>query len=84
MHHHPRAPPPAGWFPANTSTPSLLADLLCGALGVIGFSWIASPAATELEAVSGGALGAGWGAPLLPRPGRCCCRQGQQEALRLP
>lgn len=36
---------------ANTSPPSLVADMLCGALSVIGFSWIASPAATELEAV---------------------------------
>lgn len=36
---------------ANTSPPSLIADMLCGALGVIGFSWIASPAATELEGV---------------------------------
>lgn len=36
---------------ANTSPPSLIADMLCSALGVVGFSWVASPAATELEAV---------------------------------
>ncbi len=37
---------------ANVSPPSLAADMLCGAFNVIAFSWIASPAATELEAVS--------------------------------
>lgn len=42
-----------GWFSANSSAPAMLADMLCNALGVIGFSWIASPAATELEAVGG-------------------------------
>lgn len=29
----------------------MLADMLSGALGVVGFSWVASPAATELETV---------------------------------
>ena len=38
---------------ANVSPPSLAADMLCGAMNVIAFSWIASPAATELEAVRG-------------------------------
>lgn len=42
-------PPPCS---ANVSPPSLAADMLCGAFNVIAFSWIASPAATELEAVS--------------------------------
>lgn len=40
-----------GWFSANVSPPSLAADMLCGAFNVIAFSWIASPAATELEAI---------------------------------
>jgi len=40
-----------GYFPANTSPPSLLGDMLSGAFGIISFSWIASPAATELETI---------------------------------
>jgi aromatic-L-amino-acid/L-tryptophan decarboxylase len=38
-----------GYFPANTSGPSVLGDLLSAGLGVQGMSWITSPAATELE-----------------------------------
>jgi aromatic-L-amino-acid decarboxylase len=38
-----------GYFPANTSGPSLLGDLVSGGLGVQGMSWVTSPAATELE-----------------------------------
>jgi len=37
------------YFPANTSAPSVLADLLCAGLGVQGMLWATSPAATELE-----------------------------------
>jgi aromatic-L-amino-acid decarboxylase len=37
------------FFPANTSGPSILADLLSSGLGVQGMSWITSPACTELE-----------------------------------
>lgn len=37
------------YFPTAQSYPSFLGDLLSGALGCIGFSWIASPACTELE-----------------------------------
>jgi aromatic-L-amino-acid decarboxylase len=40
-----------GFFPANTSPPALLADMLSNATGAIGFSWVASPAATELETI---------------------------------
>ncbi|XP_066539964.1 aromatic-L-amino-acid decarboxylase [Hoplias malabaricus] len=39
------------YFPTGSSFPSLLADMLCGAIGCIGFSWAASPACTELETV---------------------------------
>ncbi|XP_033837562.1 aromatic-L-amino-acid decarboxylase [Periophthalmus magnuspinnatus] len=39
------------YFPTGNSYPSLLADMLCGAIGCIGFSWPASPACTELETV---------------------------------
>src|SRR5690349_42595 len=38
-----------GYFPANTSGPSLLGDLVSAGLGVQGMSWVTSPAATELE-----------------------------------
>ena len=38
-----------GYFPANTSGPSVLADLVSAGLGVQGMSWVTSPAATELE-----------------------------------
>jgi len=39
------------YFAANASFPGMLADMLCGALGMIGFSWAASPISTELEMV---------------------------------
>lgn len=39
------------YFPANTSGPSLLGDMLSGTFGCISFSWVASPAATELETI---------------------------------
>jgi aromatic-L-amino-acid decarboxylase len=37
------------YFPANTSYPSVLADLLAAGLGQQGMSWVTSPACTELE-----------------------------------
>ena len=37
------------FFPANTSGPSILGDLLCSGLGVQGMMWATSPACTELE-----------------------------------
>ncbi|XP_037532334.1 aromatic-L-amino-acid decarboxylase [Nematolebias whitei] len=39
------------YFPAASSYPAMLADMLCSAIGCIGFSWAASPACTELETV---------------------------------
>ncbi|KAA0702958.1 Aromatic-L-amino-acid decarboxylase [Triplophysa tibetana] len=39
------------YFPCANSFPAMLADMLCGAIGCIGFSWAASPACTELETV---------------------------------
>jgi aromatic-L-amino-acid decarboxylase len=38
-----------GYFPANTSGPSVLGDLVSAGLGVQGMSWVTGPAATELE-----------------------------------
>lgn len=39
------------YFAAASSYPAMLADMLCTAIGCIGFSWAASPACTELETV---------------------------------
>jgi len=38
-----------GYFPANHSPPSILAEMMTAALGVQAMSWQTSPAATELE-----------------------------------
>jgi aromatic-L-amino-acid/L-tryptophan decarboxylase len=40
-----------GYFPANTSGPSVLGDLACAGLGVQGMLWSTGPACTELETV---------------------------------
>ncbi|KAJ8921089.1 hypothetical protein NQ315_015886 [Exocentrus adspersus] len=39
------------YFPTGNSYPAIVADILSGAIACIGFSWIASPACTELEVV---------------------------------
>ncbi|GLH01301.1 Aromatic L-amino-acid decarboxylase [Gryllus bimaculatus] len=39
------------YFPTANSYPAIVADMLSGAIACIGFSWIASPACTELEVV---------------------------------
>ncbi|XP_061445194.1 aromatic-L-amino-acid decarboxylase isoform X2 [Rhineura floridana] len=39
------------YFPTANSFPALLADMLSGGIGCIGFSWASSPACTELETV---------------------------------
>ncbi|XP_074841579.1 aromatic-L-amino-acid decarboxylase [Carettochelys insculpta] len=39
------------YFPTASSFPGLLADMLSGGIGCVGFSWAASPACTELETV---------------------------------
>ncbi len=41
-----------GYFPANSSLPSVLGDLLSTGLGVLGLSWQAAPALTEVEEVA--------------------------------
>src|SRR4051794_10848005 len=40
-----------GYFPANACLASVLGDLLSSGLGVLGLSWQAGPALTELEEV---------------------------------
>lgn len=39
------------YFPANTSGPSVLADLVCAGTGVQGMLWATGPACTEMETV---------------------------------
>ncbi len=46
---HWQSPDFFAFFPANTSGPSILGDLLCAGLNVQGMMWINSPALTELE-----------------------------------
>ncbi len=40
------------YFPANTSPPSILAEMLTATMGAQCMSWLTSPAATELEQVT--------------------------------
>lgn len=53
------------YFPANTSGPSVLADLVCAGLGVQGMLWSTGPACTEVETVM-----LDWLADLLDLPAR--------------
>ncbi|KAI4354029.1 hypothetical protein L6164_002930 [Bauhinia variegata] len=39
------------YFPATTSTAGFLGEMLSTGLNVVGFNWVASPAATELESI---------------------------------
>ena len=39
------------YFPANTSGPSVLGDLVCAGVGVQGMLWATGPACTEMETV---------------------------------
>jgi aromatic-L-amino-acid decarboxylase len=54
-----------GYFPANTSGPSVLGDLACAGVGVQGMLWATSPACTEVETVM-----LDWLAALLDLPER--------------
>ena len=54
-----------GYFPANTSGPSVLGDLVSAGLGTQGMLWSTGPAATELETVM-----LDWLAQLLDLPDR--------------
>lgn len=48
---HWQSPSFFGFFPANSSGPSVLGDLISGGLGVQGMLWATSPASTEVETV---------------------------------
>jgi aromatic-L-amino-acid decarboxylase len=48
---HWQSPSFFAYFPANSSPPSILGDLVAAGLGVNGMMWATSPAATEIETV---------------------------------
>ncbi|GAA1759066.1 pyridoxal-dependent decarboxylase [Luedemannella helvata] len=54
-----------GYFPANTSGPSVLGDLVAAGLGTQGMLWATGPACTEVETVM-----LDWLADLLDLPGK--------------
>lgn len=39
------------YYPSNSSTAGFLGEMLSAGLNIVGFSWITSPAATELEMI---------------------------------
>jgi len=62
---HWQSPSFFGFFPANNSGPSILADLLSSGFGVQGMLWMTSPACTELETHV-----LDWGVDMLGLPAR--------------
>ncbi|XP_033173456.1 3,4-dihydroxyphenylacetaldehyde synthase isoform X1 [Drosophila mauritiana] len=48
---HWQSPHMHAYYPTSTSYPSIVGEMLASGFGVIGFSWICSPACTELEVV---------------------------------
>ena len=49
---HWQSPNYFAWFPANTSLPGVLAEMLAAALNMVGFNWESGPVSTELDMVS--------------------------------
>ena len=45
------------FYPAGSSYPSIVGEMLSAGIGCIGFSWISAPACTELEVVTMNWLG---------------------------
>ncbi|XP_050221103.2 phenylacetaldehyde synthase-like [Mercurialis annua] len=48
---HWQSPSFFGYFQANASNAGFLGEMLCSGLNIVGFNWVSSPAATELESV---------------------------------
>ncbi|KAG6557398.1 hypothetical protein Mapa_000667 [Marchantia paleacea] len=48
---HWQSPSFFAYYPSNASTAAYLGEMLSGGFNIVGFSWISSPAATELENV---------------------------------
>ncbi|KAI5704119.1 hypothetical protein M8J75_002175 [Diaphorina citri] len=60
---HWQSPQFNAYFPTGSSYPSIVGDMLSGAFGLIGFSWLSSPACTELEVLVMNWLGKALGLP---------------------
>uniref|UniRef100_A0A0D3D2A5 NAD-dependent epimerase/dehydratase domain-containing protein n=1 Tax=Brassica oleracea var. oleracea TaxID=109376 RepID=A0A0D3D2A5_BRAOL len=48
---HWQSPSFFAYYPANSSVAGFLGEMLSAALNIVGFSWVSSPAATELEMI---------------------------------
>lgn len=48
---HWQSPNYFAYYPSNSSVAGFLGEMLSAGLNIVGFSWITSPAATELEIV---------------------------------
>lgn len=48
---HWQSPDYFAYFPSNSSTAGFLGEMLSAGINIVGFSWITSPAATELEVI---------------------------------
>ncbi|XP_062189591.1 tryptophan decarboxylase 2 isoform X4 [Phragmites australis] len=48
---HWQSPNYFAYYPSNSSTAGFLGEMLSSAFNIVGFSWITSPAATELEVI---------------------------------
>ncbi|KAM3353423.1 hypothetical protein ACQJBY_024536 [Aegilops geniculata] len=48
---HWQSPNYFAYYPSNSSTAGFLGEMLSAAFNIVGFSWITSPAATELEVI---------------------------------
>lgn len=76
------------YYPANSSYPGILGEMLSAGLNVIGFSWVGSPACTELEVVALDWLASALGLPAkVPRGAggwRAAGEARGRDADRLP
>lgn len=61
---HWQSPNYFAYFPSNSSTAGFLGEMLSAGVNIVGFSWITSPAATELEMIV-----LDWLAKMLELPG---------------
>ncbi|XP_058101404.1 tyrosine decarboxylase 2 isoform X2 [Magnolia sinica] len=48
---HWQSPDYFAYFPSNSSTAGFLGEMLSAGINIVGFSWVTSPAATELEVI---------------------------------
>lgn len=62
-HTHWQSPHFHAYYPAATSYPSVVAEMLSAGIACLGFSWATSPACTELEVIMMNWLGKAVGLP---------------------